>query len=430
MYIIIIIQEKNAKSFLKVSFHRRIMNSVDKNHESYKVMLMNKEKLIAFFKKETILCISGILAFLSVFIIPPDAKYIEYCDVRVLVLLFCLMAVMGGFQQLGVFDRMANLLLARARKMRQLATTLVMLCFFSAMFVTNDVALITFVPFTIMLLERANLREKMIPFIVLQTIAESLGSMLTPGGNPQNLFLYTISGMGIAEFFAVTLPYVGVSYFFLYVFCYFQGRTPLETEKQEPKKQWTVHDKAFLIALGILFLFCLLAVFHIASHWAVLIIILIWFLFFQKGILKGLDYNLLLTFVFFFILIGNLGRIPAVRNTLQELLLGREVFVSFLASQFISNVPAAVLLSEFTDSYAELIAGVNIGGLGTIIASMASLISYKYYAVAEGAHKGRYMLHFTWMNILFAVILLAVNLLLPYIPEIPLGHLPDFPFLD
>ena len=128
---------------------------------------MNKEKLIAFFKKETILCISGILAFLSVFIIPPDAKYIEYCDVRVLVLLFCLMAVMGGFQQLGVFDRMANLLLARARRMRQLATTLVMLCFFSAMFVTNDVALITFVPFTIMLLERANLREKMIPFIVL-----------------------------------------------------------------------------------------------------------------------------------------------------------------------------------------------------------------------------------------------------------------------
>ena len=136
---------------------------------------MNKEKLIAFFKKETILCISGVLAFVSAFIIPPDAGYIEYCDFKVLILLFCLMAVMGGFQQLGVFDRMANLLLARARKMRQLATTLVMLCFFSAMFVTNDVALITFVPFTIMLLERANLREKMIPIIVLQTIAANLG---------------------------------------------------------------------------------------------------------------------------------------------------------------------------------------------------------------------------------------------------------------
>ena len=377
---------------------------------------MNKEKLIAFFKKETILCISGMLAFVSAFIIPPDAKYIEYCDVRVLVLLFCLMAVMGGFQELGVFDRMANLLLARARKMRQLATTLVMLCFFSAMFVTNDVALITFVPFTIMLLERANLREKMIPFIVLQTIAANLGSMLTPVGNPQNLFLYTISGMSMGEFFAVTVPYVGVSYFFLYVFCYFQGKQPLVTEKQEPKRQWTVHDKVFLLVLGVLFLLCLLAVFHVAPYQAILVIILAWFIFFQKGILKGLDYNLLLTFIFFFVLIGNLGRIPVVRDTLQNLLLGREVFVSFLASQFISNVPAAVLLSEFTDRYDLLIAGVNIGGLGTLIASMASLISYKYYAQAEGARKGSYMLQFTWMNILFAFILLAVNVFLPYLP--------------
>ena len=388
---------------------------------------MNKEKLIAFFKKETILCISGVLAFVSAFIIPPDAGYIEYCDFKVLILLFCLMAVMGGFQQLGVFDRMANLLLARARKMRQLATTLVMLCFFSAMFVTNDVALITFVPFTIMLLERANLREKMIPIIVLQTIAANLGSMLTPVGNPQNLFLYTISGMEIGEFFAVTLPYVVVSYFFLYILCYLQGRTPLQTEKQEPKKQWTHHDKGFLVALSLLFILCLLAVFHLAPHQIVLAVILVWFLFFQKGILKDLDYNLLLTFIFFFILIGNLGRISAVRNTLQELLLGREVIVSFLASQFISNVPAAVLLSEFTDSYAELIAGVNIGGLGTLIASMASLISYKYYAQAEGARKGKYMIHFTIWNIIFAVVLLVLNKCTPYIPEV---SLPDFWFLN
>ena len=387
---------------------------------------MNKEKLIAFFKKETILCISGILAFGSAFLIPPDAKYMEYCDIRVLVLLFCLMAVMGGFQQLGVFDRMANLLLARARRMRQLATTLVMLCFFSAMFVTNDVALITFVPFTIMLLERANLQEKMIPFIVMQTIAANLGSMLTPVGNPQNLFLYTISGMEIGEFFAVTVPYVGVSYFLLYVYCYFQGKQPLVTEKQEPKKNWSAKDKGFLAALGILFLFCLLAVFHVASHWIVLLFILLWFLFFQKGILKGLDYNLLLTFVFFFILIGNLGRISMIRETLQHLLLGREVLVSFLASQCISNVPAAVLLSEFTDRYDLLIAGVNIGGLGTLIASMASLISYKYFAQVPGAKKGKYMLYFTLWNIIFAVILLALNKCIPYVPAI---DLPDFWFL-
>ena len=174
--------------------------------------------------------------------------------------------------------------------------------------------------------------------------------------------------------------------------------------------------------LGVLFLFCLLAVFHVVSHWVILVLILLWFVLFQKGILKGLDYNLLLTFVFFFVLIGNLGRIPVIRETLQNLLLGREVIVSFLASQFISNVPAAVLLSEFTDAYGALIAGVNIGGLGTLIASMASLISYKYYAQAEGARKGKYMLYFTTMNILFAVILLVVYFLLPYVPEIHIAH--------
>ena len=178
-----------------------------------------------------------------------------------------------------------------------------------------------------------------------------------------------------------------------------------------------------MLALGILFLLCLLAVFRIAPYQAIFVVILVWFIFFQKGILKGLDYNLLLTFVFFFVLIGNLGRIPVIRETLQNLLLGREVIVSFLASQFISNVPAAVLLSEFTTRYDLLIAGVNIGGLGTLIASMASLISYKYYAQAEGARKGRYMLYFTAMNILFAVILLAVNLFIPYLPVV---HLADF----
>ena len=265
-----------------------------------------------------------------------------------------------------------------------------------------------------------------VAFIVMQTIAANLGSMLTPVGNPQNLFLYTISGMEIGEFFAVTVPYVGVSYFLLYVYCYFQGKQPLVTEKQEPKKNWSAKDKGFLAALGVLFLFCLLAVFHVASHWIVLLFILLWFLFFQKGILKGLDYNLLLTFVFFFILIGNLGRISVIRETLQYLLLGREVLVSFLASQCISNVPAAVLLSEFTDRYDLLIAGVNIGGLGTLIASMASLISYKYFAQVPGAKKGKYMLYFTLWNIIFAVILLALNKCIPYVPAI---DLPDFWFL-
>lgn len=368
-----------------------------------------KEKLISFLKKETILCVSGVLAVVSAFFIPPDRQYIGYVDAKVLVMLFCLMAVMAAFQTLGVFDRFASHLLVRAKSMRQLSMTLIMLCFFSAMLVTNDVALITFVPFTIMLLQRAKLEEKMIPLIVMQTIAANLGSMLTPVGNPQNLYLYTISGMELHDFFATTLPYVLFSYFILFCFCLAQGSKTLAPPEAKAHNAYDEKERAYLFVLCLLFFLSILAVFRIIPYQAVLIIILLWFLLVQKGILKHVDYCLLLTFVFFFILIGNLGRIPAVRDTLQRLMLGREVIVSFCACQFISNVPAAALLSAFTDRYDLLLAGVNIGGLGTLIASMASLISYKYFAQVPGAKKGRYLVYFTIANVLFAAVLLGLH---------------------
>ena len=372
-----------------------------------------KEKLLTFFKKETILCIACLLAALSACIVPPDTAYLGYVDTRVLILLFSLMAVLAGFRALGIFDRMANLLLARAKKMRQLALTLVMLCFFSAMLVTNDVALITFVPFTILLLQRVHLEEKLIPVIVLQTIAANLGSMLTPVGNPQNLYLYTISGIGVGAFFRITLPFVLVSYFLLLLLCFLQGNTPLATQPQAAPPTRTGAEKQQLFGLTVLFFLCLLAVFHILPVLPLLALALVWFLLFQKGILKEVDYCLLLTFVFFFILIGNLGRISAIREALQALLYGREVLVSFLSCQLISNVPAAVLLSEFTDRYDLLLAGVNIGGLGTLIASMASLISYKYFAQIPNVGKGKYLLRFTLANLLFAIVLLGLAALLP-----------------
>ena len=215
-----------------------------------------KEKLLTFFKKETILCIACLLAALSACIVPPDTAYLGYVDTRVLILLFSLMAVLAGFRALGIFDRMANLLLARAKKMRQLALTLVMLCFFSAMLVTNDVALITFVPFTILLLQRVHLEEKLIPVIVLQTIAANLGSMLTPVGNPQNLYLYTISGIGVGAFFRITLPFVLVSFFLLLLLCFLQGNTPLaagsaaHTDRRRKKAAFRLDGAVFPLPAG------------------------------------------------------------------------------------------------------------------------------------------------------------------------------------
>lgn len=367
-------------------------------------------KLIAFFKKETILCVAGLLAVISMIWIPPDGEYVGYINWQVLVLLFCLMSVMGGLQVLGIFKAIANTLLHWANGLRQLTLLLVLLCFFFAMVVTNDVALITFVPFTILLLQMADLKGEMIPILVLQTIAANLGSMLTPIGNPQNLYLYTVSGMSPADFVLTMLPLTLLSLFLLVLCCMLTKDVPLSGQMLPPVQgeSFSMWEKVTLSALLMLFAACLMTVFHVMPYWTVLGISLIWFVFFERDVLGKVDYSLLITFIFFFVFIGNMGRIPAMRDAIASILAGREMMVSFLCSQIISNVPAAVLLSGFTDHWKELLFGVNIGGLGTLIASMASLISYKFFVQADEKAKGKYLKHFTIMNILFAIPLLVV----------------------
>lgn len=367
-------------------------------------------KLIAFFKKETILCAAGLLAVISMAWVPPDGAYIGYINWQVLVLLFCLMSVMGGLQALGIFKAIANSLLHWAKGLRQLTLLLVLLCFFFAMAVTNDVALITFVPFTILLLQMAKLTGEMIPILVLQTIAANLGSMLTPIGNPQNLYLYTVSGISPADFVVTMLPLTLLSLFLLVLCCLLIKDMPLSGQMLPPVQgeAFSLREKVTLSALLMLFAACLMTVFHVMPYWTVLGISLIWFVFFERDVLGKVDYSLLITFIFFFVFIGNMGRIPAMRDAIASILAGREMMVSFLCSQIISNVPAAVLLSGFTDHWRELLFGVNIGGLGTLIASMASLISYKFFVQAEEKAKGKYLKHFTIMNILFAIPLLVV----------------------
>lgn len=367
-------------------------------------------KLIAFFKKETILCVAGLLAVISMIWIPPDGEYMGYINWQVLVLLFCLMSVMGGLQALGIFKAIANTLLHWANGLRQLTLLLVMLCFFFAMVVTNDVALITFVPFTILLLQMADLTGEMIPILVLQTIAANLGSMLTPIGNPQNLYLYTVSGMSPADFVLTMLPLTLLSLFLLVLCCMLTKDVPLSGQMLPPMQgeAFSMREKVTLSALLMLFAACLMTVFHVIPYLAVLVISLVWFVFFERDVLRKVDYSLLITFIFFFVFIGNMGRIPAMRDAIASILAGREMIVSFLCSQIISNVPAAVLLSGFTDQWEALLFGVNIGGLGTLIASMASLISYKFFVQANEKAKGKYLKHFTIMNILFAIPLLVV----------------------
>ncbi|MBE5884581.1 MAG: citrate transporter [Lachnospiraceae bacterium] len=377
------------------------------------------KKIIELFQKETVLCIAVLLAVISSFIILPDKEYAGYIDFRTLAILFCLMSVMAGLQQLGVFRMIAQKLLARVTGSGQLISLLVLLCFFFSMLITNDVALITFVPFTftvLRLLGEEQERKLLVPVVILQTIAANLGSMLTPIGNPQNLYLYTKSGLSIGAFVLLMLPYTVISLILLLICCFLLGRKEKDTSLSVSFTEDTVMTgKGRTLAVYLLlFALCLLAVVHIVNIWVVLIIVLAVLLIMDRRVLAEVDYSLLLTFVGFFVFIGNMGRIPAFYNFLEGLVSGNEVLTSVVSSQVISNVPAALLLSGFTENYKGLIVGTNLGGLGTLIASMASLISYKYIVreSKEKSIKSRYLIGFTISNILFLVVLLVVYILL------------------
>lgn len=370
-------------------------------------------KVICFFKKEVVLCVALLLALLSACVVLPDREYAGYIDLRTLAILFCLMCVMAGLQKTGVFSRIARGLLGRVKGLCGLVLVLMLLCFFSSMLITNDVALITFVPFTFTVLEmlgREQRRRLALPLAAMQTIAANLGSMLTPMGNPQNLYLYGRAGISMAQFLLLMLPYALLSLALLTVWGMVLGRRHrgegiVEIHETGGKESTPPVLWAYLA----LFVLCLLAVAHVLPWEGVLGIVLAAVLLTDRTILKKVDYALLLTFAGFFIFIGNMGRIPFFRDFLQEAVRGREVFAAIAASQAISNVPAALLLSGFTDHYERLIVGVNLGGLGTLIASMASLISYKYVAKEESHRKGAYMAVFTVSNICFLAALVIFH---------------------
>lgn len=368
-------------------------------------------KLIGFLKNEAVLCIACVLAVVSAFVIPPDAGYAAYIDFRTLGILFCLMTVMAGLQGLGVFRFLAQRMLTKVRTLRQLVILLVLLCFFSSMLITNDVALITFVPFTFIVLGLSGegLKKHRIPIVVMQTVAANLGSMFTPIGNPQNLYLFGKSGMGPGSFLLLMLPYTALSLGMILLWCLWYTRKGGDGLTVEFSEQTAVSGRKRLLLYGVLFLLSLMTVARLWIDDRVLtVIVLLAVLLADRRTLLQVDYSLLLTFAGFFVFIGNMGRVPVFRGFLEGVIAGNEVLTAAASSQIISNVPAALLLSGFSEQWEALIIGTNLGGLGTLIASMASLISFKLLGREEGAAKGKYLLYFTAVNVIFLAVLLGL----------------------
>ena len=362
-----------------------------------------------FIKKESVLCIAGLCAFVTMLIVPPDREYLHYIDFRVLCLLLCLMGVVAGFKSLGAFQWLTYQLLRRIRNGRILAVTLVLLPFFSSMLVTNDVALIVFVPFTLALLSDMGCRKNIIPIVVLQTVAANLGSMATPVGNPQNLYLYAAYNLTAGEFFSVVLPLTAVSLAVLTAAAIPALPKALPRQQLQEEKISSLRN---LTLYGILFGLCLLTVFRVVPYPVTTAVVVLALLILDRNLLGEIDFMLLLTFVCFFVVSENLGRVEAIRTFLQSLLGKNALLTAVGASQVISNVPAAVLLSSFTENWQALLSGVNIGGLGTPIASLASLITIKFYMRWPDAKIGSFIGYFTVVNVIALAILLAVSIIL------------------
>lgn len=364
------------------------------------------EKLKKFIKTEAVLAVSLIAAAVSAFFVPPSLNYLSYIDYKVLLCLFCLMIVVSGFKKVQVFEAAATFVVNKSSNLRQLSFGIIALTYILAMFMTNDVALITLVPFALIVLDKVNGNDYSIVVVVLQTIAANIGSSLTPIGNPQNLYIYSKYGIPLHEFLIILLPIVLVGGVLLSLSVLFIEKRGITTSEEQSEIK--INKNGALIYF-LLFILSILGVFRVAPIIPVTIILALCVLIFDRRLFLEVDYSLLVTFVGFFIFVGNLSEMEVVKHYLSGILAKGALMISVLSSQIISNVPAAVLLSGFTSDYKELLLGVNVGGLGTLIASLASVISYKLYTKVHQGQSKKYLKVFTYFNLAFLVVLMAVS---------------------
>ncbi|KOA18519.1 inner membrane protein YbiR [Clostridium homopropionicum DSM 5847] len=362
------------------------------------------KRIVEILKEEMVFAIALILAFLTSIISLPK---VEYIDFKVLFSLFNLMVVVKAFEKLKILELTAGKILCKYKSARKVSLILIGLTFFSSMLITNDVALITFVPITLIIGIRA--KFNVADTIIFQTLAANIGSSLTPMGNPQNLFLFSFYNLKAVEFFKVTGPLVAMGGICLIFF----NLKIKDLMLQFSLKSIKIKNMKKAIIYGILFIIIILSVFNVIDYRIVTIITIVIVLILDKRILKQIDYLLLMTFVFFFIFIGNVSNMDFINSHLVNFLNSKtKTYIAALTlSQGISNVPCSIFMANFTNNWREVLLGVNIGGMGTLIASLASLISYKLYVKSKLEHRdnNQYLVKFTLYNFSTLFIMAIIN---------------------
>ena len=363
--------------------------------------------LSAFIRKNIVMLIAALAAVVTMFFVPPDEAYLEYFDFKTLTCLFCVLAVVCALKNISFFYLLARKCVELFKNARLCVLAIVYITFIGSMLIANDMALLTFLPLGFFVLTATDKRKYMIFTFIMQNIAANLGGMLTPFGNPQNLYLYTKFGIQAGEFMGIMAVPFCLSVLLITLCCiFFVKPEPLTLPPQRVRL-----PMGRAIVYLVLFALSIVIVFRIIPYQIGLIIIPIVLLCMDPKALLAVDYALLFTFVFFFIVSGNMARIEPVRELFSLLLDKNTLLFSALSCQVISNVPSAILLSQFTENYAHLLIGVNIGGVGTLISSLASLITFREYAKQNPGKTRRYLLAFTLFNLFFFLVLTGAMLL-------------------
>ena len=362
----------------------------------------NTSTILNILKNEAVFILAMVLAIVSSFVSTPK---IEYIDFKVLFTLFNLMLVVGAFRYMKILDKIAVGLLTKFDNSRKISFILIYLTFFSSMLITNDVALITFVPLALIISKRAKISP--MKTVVFQTLAANIGSGLTPMGSPQNLFIFSYYNLTALKFLEIMLPFAILGAIWLLILNLTEKNKKLDFDLEGI----VIENNFQVLIFCILFIFILLSVFNIVNYKLATVVTIIAVLLLNKNLLAKVDYFLLLTFVGFFIFIGNISSLPLMEHYAKELLQNKTAtyFSSIVLSQVVSNVPCSILLANFTSNWRELLLGVNIGGLGTLIASLASVISYKLYInESTEAEKNKYLSCFTFYNFISLLLFTSI----------------------
>ena len=359
---------------------------------------------LSFISKNAVLLISAAAAIATSVIVPPDREYLNYFDFKTLTCLFCTLAVVCTLKNIGFFTFLAHKIISFTGNIKISVLALVYITFLGSMLIANDMALLTFLPLGYFVLNDTGKTKYMAFTFIMQNIAANLGGMLTPFGNPQNLYLYSRFNIPTGEFTFIMLPLFILSVVLITAICLiFVKSEKIENIKFDMEKLPLKRTLLYVF----LFIYSIVIVFRLVPFWTGLIIIPAVLFFADRKALRSVDYSLLLTFVCFFIFAGNMSRIDVIRGFMSIILNKNTLIFSVLTCQLISNVPSAVLLSHFTENYKALLMGVNIGGAGTLIASLASLITFREYTSHNPGQAGKYIKLFSVLNFLFVMVLVA-----------------------